>query len=95
VTVRHPEIFPFVIIIITIIIICYTFALQVKTVLLLDVLQLLMLSAGTLLSVEDVMFPLNTFYCKQDAVCMLSIYLIVCVLYNFSFIIIIFVLLFY
>jgi hypothetical protein len=58
---------------------CTTFALQLKTVLLLDGLQLLMLSAGTLISLEDIMFPLNTFYCKQDIVCMLSIYLIVCV----------------
>jgi hypothetical protein len=47
-----------------------------------------MLSAGTLMSLEDIMFPLNTFYCKQDTVCMLSIYLLVCV-HNFSFIIII------
>jgi hypothetical protein len=31
------------------------------------------------------MFPLNTFYCKQDTVCVLSIYLIVCVLNFFSF----------
>jgi hypothetical protein len=41
-----------------------------------------MLSAGTLMSLEDKMFPLNTFYCKQDTVCMLSIYLIICV-HNF------------
>jgi hypothetical protein len=47
-----------------------------------------MLSAGTLIALEDIMFPLNTFYCKQDTVCMLSIYLLVCV-HNFSFIIII------
>jgi hypothetical protein len=75
---------------------CSTFALQLKTVLLLDVLQLLMLSAGTLMSLQDKMFPLNTFHCKQDTVCMLAIYLLVCV-HNFSFIIIIFlfVLLFY
>jgi hypothetical protein len=58
---------------------CSTFALQLKTVLLLDVLQLLMLSAGTLMSLEIIMFPWNTFYCEQDTVCMLSIYLIVCV----------------
>jgi hypothetical protein len=45
----------------------------------LDVLQLLMLSAGTLMSLEIIMFLLNTFYCKLDTVCMLSIYLIVCV----------------
>jgi hypothetical protein len=45
---------------------CSTFALQLKTVLLLDVLQLLMLSAGTLMSLEIIMFPLNTFYCKQN-----------------------------
>jgi hypothetical protein len=51
----------------------------IKTVLLLDVLQLLMLSAGTLLSLEIIMFPWNTFYCEHDTVCMLSIYLIVCV----------------
>jgi hypothetical protein len=49
------------------------------TVLLLDVLQLLMLSAGTSMSLEIIMFPLNTFYCEQDTVCMLSTYLIVCV----------------
>jgi hypothetical protein len=47
-----------------------------------------MLSAGTLISLDDIMFPLNTFCCKQDTVCMLSIYLLVCV-HNFSFIIII------
>jgi hypothetical protein len=47
---------------------CSTFALELKTVLLVDVLQLLMLSAGTLMSLEIVMFPLNTFYCKQDTV---------------------------
>jgi hypothetical protein len=58
---------------------CSTFALQLKTVLLLDVLQLLMLSAGTLMSLEDKMFPWNTFYCEHDTVFMLSIYLIVCV----------------
>jgi hypothetical protein len=38
-----------------------------------------MLSAGTLMSLQDKMFHLNTFYCEQDTVCMLSIYLIVCV----------------
>jgi hypothetical protein len=43
------------------------------------VLQLLMLSAGTLMSLEIIMFPWNTFYCEQDTVCMLSIYLTVCV----------------
>jgi hypothetical protein len=48
-----------------------TFALQLKTVLLLDVLQLLMLSAGTLVTLEVIMFPSNTFYCKQDTICML------------------------
>jgi hypothetical protein len=47
-----------------------------------------MLSAGTLISLEDIMFPLNTFYCKQDTVCMLPIYLLICV-HNFPFIIII------
>jgi hypothetical protein len=61
---------------------CSTFALQLKTVLLLDVLQLLMLSAGTLMSLEIITFPLNTFYCKQDTAYMLSIYLIICV-HNF------------
>jgi hypothetical protein len=73
---------------------CSTFALQLKTVLLLDVLQLLMLSTETLISLEDIMFPLNTFYCKQDTVCMLPIYLLVCV-QNFLFIIIIIILSFY
>jgi hypothetical protein len=52
---------------------------QLFIVLLLDVLQLLMLSAGTSMSLEIIMFPLNIFYCKQDTVFMLSIYLIVCV----------------
>jgi hypothetical protein len=47
---------------------CSTFALQLKTVLLLDVLQLLMLSAETLMSLEIIMFPLNTFYCKQNLI---------------------------
>jgi hypothetical protein len=56
---------------------CSTFALQLKTVLLLDVLQLLMLSVGTLMSLEIIIFPLNTFYCEQDTVCISSIYLIV------------------
>jgi hypothetical protein len=32
------------------------------------------------MSSEIIMFPLNTYYCKQDTVCMLPIYLIVCVL---------------
>jgi hypothetical protein len=68
---------------------CSTFALKLKTVLLLDVLQLLM-SAGTLMSLEIIMFPWNSFYCEQDTVFMLSIYLIVCVqksilFYFFSF----------
>jgi hypothetical protein len=67
---------------------CSTFALQLKTVLLLYVLQLLMLSAGTLMSLEIIMFPWNTFYCEHDTF-MLSIYLIVCVqqsiLFFFSF----------
>jgi hypothetical protein len=40
------------------------------------------------MSLDDIMFPLNTFYCNQDTVWMLSIYLIVCV-HNFYFIIII------
>jgi hypothetical protein len=61
---------------------CSTFALQLKTVLLLDVLQLLMLSAGTLMSLKDKMFHLNAFYCKQDTAYMLSTYLIICV-HNF------------
>jgi hypothetical protein len=47
---------------------CSTFALQLKTVLLLDVLQLLMLSVGTLMSLEIIMFPLITFYCKQNRI---------------------------
>jgi hypothetical protein len=58
------------------------FALQLKTVLLPDVLPLLMLSAGTLMSLEIIMFPLSTFYCKRDTAYMLSIYLIICV-HNF------------
>jgi hypothetical protein len=41
-----------------------------------------MLSAGTLISLQDIMFHLNTFYCKQDTTYMLSIYLIICV-HNF------------
>jgi hypothetical protein len=45
---------------------CSTFALQLKTVLLLDVLQLLILSAGTFMSLEIIIFPWNTFYCKQN-----------------------------
>jgi hypothetical protein len=45
---------------------CSMFALQLKTVLLLDALQLLILSAGTSISFEDKMFPLNVFYYKQD-----------------------------
>jgi hypothetical protein len=68
------------------------FALKLKTILLLDVLQLLMLSAGTLISLQDIMFPLNAFYCKQDIVCMLSIHLIVRV-HIFSFIITIIIIL--
>jgi hypothetical protein len=71
---------------------CSTFALQLQTVLLLDVLQLLMLSAGTLISLDDIMFPLNTFCCKQDTVCMLPIYLLVCV-HNFSFVLLLLLLL--
>jgi hypothetical protein len=58
------------------------------------------LSAGTLMSLEIIMFPWNTFYCEQDTVFMLSIYLIVCVqksiLFYFSLFLFIFlVLLFY
>jgi hypothetical protein len=45
---------------------CSVFALQLKTVLLVDVLQLLMLSAGTLMSLEDKMSPLNIFCYKRD-----------------------------
>jgi hypothetical protein len=52
---------------------CSTFALQLKTVLLLDVLQLLMLSAGTLMSLQDKMFHLNIFYYKQDIYCLYDI----------------------
>jgi hypothetical protein len=41
------------------------------------------------MALEIIMFPWNTFYCEQDTVCMLSIYLIVCVqksiLFYFSF----------
>jgi hypothetical protein len=74
---------------------CDVPSMAVIIIIIIIVLQLLMLSAGTLISLEGIMFPLNTFYCKQDTVCMLSIYLIVCV-HNLSFIIIIFfVLLFY
>jgi hypothetical protein len=51
------------------------FALQLKTVRLLDGLQLLMLSAGSFMSLEDKMSPLNIFYYKL-IVCMLSIYFI-------------------
>jgi hypothetical protein len=66
-----------------------------KTVLLLDVLQLLILSAGTLMSLEIIMFPWNTFYCEQDTVFVLSIYLIVCVQKSILFYFIFLVLLFY
>jgi hypothetical protein len=45
---------------------CSVFALQLKTVLLLDALQLLMLSAETSISLEDKMFPMITFYYKHD-----------------------------
>jgi hypothetical protein len=58
------------------------------------VLQLLMLSAGTLMSLQDKMFHLNTYYCKQDTAYMLSIYLIICV-HNFILLLFFFVLLFY
>jgi hypothetical protein len=34
------------------------------------------------MSLQDKMFHLNTFYCKQDTAYMLSIYLIICV-HNF------------
>jgi hypothetical protein len=74
---------------------CSTFALQLKTVLLLDVLQLLMLSAGTLIYLQDKMFHWNTFYCKQDTAYMLSIYLIICVQNFILLLLLFFVLLFY
>jgi hypothetical protein len=51
------------------------FALQLETVLLLDALQLLMLSAGTLIYLEDKMSSFNIFYYRLTA-CMLSIYFI-------------------
>jgi hypothetical protein len=67
-----PVVNPIIIVIIIILLLllyyyflCSTFALQLKTVLL-DVLQLLMLSAGTLMSLEVIKFLLNTFYCKQN-----------------------------
>jgi hypothetical protein len=53
-----------------------------------------MLSAGTLMSLE-IMFPWNTFYCEQDTVFMLSIYLTVCVQKSILFYFIFLVLLFY
>jgi hypothetical protein len=74
---------------------CSTFVLQLKTVLLLDVLQLRMLFAGTLISLKDKTFHLNTFYCKQDTAYMLSIYLIICVHYFILLLLFFFVLLFY
>jgi hypothetical protein len=43
--------------------------------------KLLMLSAGTLMSLEEIMFHLNIFYCKQDTVCMLPIYLLVYIIF--------------
>jgi hypothetical protein len=45
---------------------CSVLAVQLKTVLLLDALQLL-LSAGTLISLGEKMFPLIMFYYKQDS----------------------------
>jgi hypothetical protein len=60
---------------------CSVFALQLKTVLLLGVLQLLMLSAGTLISIEDKMFPLNKFYYKQDTYFFYVIYLLNSIVY--------------
>jgi hypothetical protein len=45
---------------------CSMFALQLKPVLLLDALQPLMLSAGTVISLENKMSPLNIFYLKQN-----------------------------
>jgi hypothetical protein len=60
------------------------FALQLKTVFLLDARQLLMLSAGTLISLEEKMFLLNIFHYKQDTDCMLSIlYVGVCFFFSF------------
>jgi hypothetical protein len=52
------------------------FVLQLKTVLLLDALQLLIFSVGTLISIEDKMFPLNIFYYKQDNYCLFVINLV-------------------
>jgi hypothetical protein len=60
---------------------CYMFALQLKTVLLLDALQHLMLSAGTLISLEDKMFPLFIFYYKQDTYCLYVISLLDSIMY--------------
>jgi hypothetical protein len=54
---------------------CSMFGLQVNTVPPLDALQLLMLSARTLISFEDKMSPLNIYYYKLT-VCVLSVYLI-------------------
>jgi hypothetical protein len=48
--------------------------------LLLDALQLLM-SAGTLISLEDKLFPSNIFYYKQDIYCLYVIYLLNSILY--------------
>jgi hypothetical protein len=55
---------------------CSAFALQLKTVLLLDARQLLVLSAGTLISLEDIMFPLIIFYYKEDTYCLYVINLL-------------------
>jgi hypothetical protein len=50
-------------------------------VVLLDALQLLMLSAGTLISLEDRMFPLIIFYYKQDTYCLYVISLLNSIVY--------------
>jgi hypothetical protein len=60
---------------------CSMFALQLKAVLLLDTLQLLMLSAGNSISFEDKMSPLNIFYYKQDTHCLYDIYLLNSIVY--------------
>jgi hypothetical protein len=53
-----------------------------------------MLSAGTLISLQDKMFHLNTLYCKQYTAYMLFTYLIICV-HNFIIIIIIIISFYY
>jgi hypothetical protein len=61
------------------------FVLQLKTVLMLDALQLLTFSVGTLISIEDKMFPLNIFYYKQDNYCLFVINLVCWHSFVFSF----------